>query len=150
MTASDGKPAGDSLDITSDLENVRRARRWVSDRLETAGYPGEMVADILLAVGEALTNIVRHAYGGRPGQPIHLRLTLGPDAVEIALGDESPRSFDARAVSAPRPEDLAEGGYGLHLIHTLMDDVRYTRAGNGGTVVHLLKQVPLEPRKAAS
>jgi serine/threonine-protein kinase RsbW len=150
MRASDGKPTSASLDIASDLQNVRHARRWISDRLEAAGYPGDMIADILLAVGEALTNIVRHAYRGQPGHPIHLRLTLGPEAAEIALGDESPRPFDVSTVSAPRPEDLAEGGYGLHLIHTLMDDVRYSRGEGGGTVLHLTKRAPGGRRKAAS
>lgn len=150
MTASDRTPAGDSLDIVSDMESVRRARQWVAERLEAAGYPEEMVGDILLAVGEALTNVVRHAYGGRSGQPIHLRLDLGPEAAEVALGDEAARPFQITAVSAPRPEELAEGGYGLHLIHALMDGVRYSRAASGGTVLHLFKRVPAEPRKAAS
>jgi serine/threonine-protein kinase RsbW len=150
MTAPDGRPVAASLEITSDLQEVRRARAWLLDRLAAAGYPRDMIGEILLAVGEALTNVVRHAYGGQPGHPIHLRLALDPEAVEISLQDESPRSFPVPGYSAPRPEDLAEGGYGLHLIHSLMDGVRYLPGEQGGTTLCLVKRVPPARRSAAS
>ena len=102
--------------------------------------------DIDLAVEEASTNIVRHAYGtDHPGN-ILVSVEAADDAVCITLTDWG-RPFNA-SDSLPLDPDAsvearAEGGMGLHLIHRLMDEVtRHTADEPGGpNVLVLCKQM---------
>lgn len=80
----------------------------------------ELRAQLVLAVDEACTNVIRHAYGGPCRAPIELRLSCGDDALRIELRDYAP-CVDPATV---RPRDLGEcrpGGLGLALIDHVMD-----------------------------
>ena len=54
-------------------EAVRHLRRWVEELCAAAGATKRQRADIALAVSEALTNVVVHAYVGRPSGPMRIR-----------------------------------------------------------------------------
>ncbi len=108
------------------LENLRKVSEFVRDIGRQLRLTEEVLFDIDLAVEEASANIVGHAY--RPGQAgdILLRVETTGDIVRITLTDwglpfdpESVTPFDVRATVEAR----AEGGGGLQLIHSLMDDV---------------------------
>ena len=136
----------DELRIEATIENVRRISEFVRDMGQRLRLTEDTLFDIALAVEEASTNIVRHAY--RPGQAgdILLRVETIDDFVRITLIDwglpfdaDNARPFD---VDAP-VETRAKGGTGLHLIHSLMDDVvRETASAPGGpNVLVLCKQM---------
>ncbi len=104
-----------------------------------------MLFDIDLAVEEASTNIVRHAYQrGRAGD-IQVRMEAVGDDIRITLTDWG-QSFEADAaylaVDVP-VEVRAEGGMGVLLIHKLMDEVtRATAAASGGpNVLTMVKHI---------
>ena len=85
-----------------------------------------------LALDEAVSNIVRHAYGGGPGE-IGLRLGRIEGDVWIELWDEGP-AFDPTDAPAPRLEgalaDRADGGMGIHLMRRVVDELQYRREGS--------------------
>ena len=88
--------------------------------------------DLELALEEALVNIFSYAYPEKPGF-VGLTCRVTPSHLVILIEDEG-QPFSV--VSATTPDitaDLLErkiGGLGVHLIKSLMDDVRYRRAGN--------------------
>ena len=100
---------------------------------------------VVLAVDEALTNIIRHAYLGSVERPIEasFRRIHAPkngkagDALEIVLEDRgakvNPKSMCGRAL-----EDVRPGGLGLHFIRESMDRVEFSRK-KGRNLLRLVK-----------
>jgi len=104
--------------------------------MESLGFSDEHNRAIIRAVDEAVSNIMRHAYHGRPDQPIEVycnrlerRANGEPEmGVEILLFDCGP-AVDTTKIQ-PRPlEEIRPGGLGLHIIRGSMDTVEYKRAG---------------------
>lgn len=85
-----------------------------------------LVYNIELAVHEACANIVEHAYAGLPGR-INVTFTLReePRYLMVDLEDNG-RSFDITTVAKPDLSQPHTGGYGLFLVHRLMDSVSYS------------------------
>jgi serine/threonine-protein kinase RsbW len=87
------------------------------------------IYNVQLAVHEVCANIIEHAYGGQEGGRIVAALTItkAPCSIVIDLLDTG-QAFTLERVQAPEPETLQEGGYGLFLVHTLLDEVAYIPA----------------------
>jgi serine/threonine-protein kinase RsbW len=119
-----------TLRISSDHAGARKARRWLAEALSRGGHSRDFIAESVLATGEVLTNVIRHGYGNRPDQPIDVRLDLEPERVLIVVSDVA-APFRPRAGVPPEPQVLAEGGYGLHVVHRLMDEVHYETDARG-------------------
>jgi PAS domain S-box-containing protein len=138
------------LEIRSDLTDLRRARAFVRDfsRSVPEGFLDEdEVAGLELAVNEAVSNIMKHAYHGRADQWIALEADALPDRVSIRLhylGD----SFDPTKVRPPALDGSRESGFGLYLIAKSVDDIRYSRDERGRNCVALIKMLnPQRTRK---
>ena len=130
----------DTLLITSELARIGDARRWATGHAARAGLSQDDLWAVELALGEALANVIRHAYGGRTDEEIRIALTIDAERLVIEIRDSAP-PFAREAVPVPAQtlDSVGTGGYGLQLIDELMDDVLYTAAGNGG----LLRMVKL-------
>jgi serine/threonine-protein kinase RsbW len=108
--------------------------------LEAGGVDSADLNGVELAVHEVCTNIVEHAYAGMPGGDIAVALTLETKEGEprraqsqastrrlvVELQDTG-RPFDPQAAPAVNLDLPQEGGYGLYLAQTLLDEVRYER-----------------------
>jgi serine/threonine-protein kinase RsbW len=121
----------DVLVITSELERIREARGWLTRHAENEGIPVGVVWEIELAVGEALSNVIRHGYSGQANLKIELRLTIDEEKLELEIHDTA-RPFARNSVPPPPLGTASTGGYGLHLIDELMDEVEYARREDGG------------------
>jgi serine/threonine-protein kinase RsbW len=127
-----------SMRFIGALDQVTAAREWVGERLREAGIPAREVDAVQLAVSEAATNVMRHAYEGKYPAAFELDLRVDAERITVLLRDEG-RPFAPDGVGAPDPEALAESGYGLFLIESLMDEVTYT-PGAAGTELRLSKR----------
>lgn len=125
-------------EFASDAAQLAELRGLVRDscRAAWAGAPEETVGHVELAVQEAATNILRHAYAGAPG-PIRLELAAGPDRLDVLLTHDG-RDFDPTAVPPPAFDGSRAGGFGVYLIHTCMDRVTYLH-GDGRRGVRMTK-----------
>lgn len=89
---------------------------------------------IVLAVDEALANVIRHSYHGRTDGLMELECRETADGLEITLldnGDAPDRSkICAREIDCDRP-----GGLGTHIIKNVMDQVSYERSPEGNRFV---------------
>ena len=134
----------DELRVEAVLGNVRRIGDFVREVGRRLRLTDDALFDIDLAVEEASTNIVRHAYGPDHAGDILVQVAAADDTVRITLTDwglpfntEDMMPLD---VGAP-VEARTKGGMGLHLIHKLMDDVtRRTASSPGGPNVLVLSK----------
>jgi serine/threonine-protein kinase RsbW len=88
----------------------------------------ETLGDLKLALTEACSNSVRHAYANGEGT-VEIRYELHPDRLVIEVVDDG-EGFDP---SAEREEgdDLVEGGLGIAIIRSIADELEIG-AGAGG------------------
>ena len=94
-------------------------------RVAGVGTTGLVGDEMKLAVHEAVANLIEHA-GLAPEAEIVVRLEMGPQGIVVEI-EAGGRPFDPGQIepSPPAPEELLEGGYGLHLIHCLTDSIDY-------------------------
>ena len=91
----------------------------------------ETLADLKLAITEACSNAVRHAYPAGEGF-VTIRYELEPDRIAIEVGDEG-TGFDTEGRGElPALGDLNEGGLGIAIIRSVADELELG-AGPAGT-----------------
>jgi serine/threonine-protein kinase RsbW len=120
-------PALDSdirLTLPARPENVAVVRHVLGALAEALRLPDDVIADMRLAVTEACTNVVRHAYEGDDGG-IDVVVRPRGDALEVVVSD------GGRGVG-PSP-DTAGPGLGLPLIAALADNVEIERRRGCGS-----------------
>ncbi len=96
-----------------------------------------------LAVVEALTNVCRHAYAGVEPGPLVLEVRREDNQLVAVVRDRGP-DFDPLAkgkVEMPDPADLAEGGYGLAILASVMDEIRHRYDPSTGNELTLVKRM---------
>jgi serine/threonine-protein kinase RsbW len=109
--------------VSSSLPDLRRAVPG------TLGDVSEdVVADVLLALDEAVSNAVRHGSGA--GEPVMVTVEADGEWIEMSVRDSGPTSRLPRLPAEPPPV-LHTGGRGLWLILQLVDEVRLQRVGAG-------------------
>jgi serine/threonine-protein kinase RsbW len=81
----------------------------------------ELLADLKLALTEAASNSVRHAYADKKTGVVEISYELHPDRLVIEVTDEG-EGFDP-AEAAGHPDDLTEGGLGIAIIRAIADEV---------------------------
>jgi anti-anti-sigma factor len=127
--------------FTSDPGQLAELRGLVRDACRTSwadGTDDEALSRVELAVQEAATNILRHAYRGDHTGAIRMELTAGPDALDLRLLHEG-ADFDPTAVPPPAFDGSRAGGFGVYLIHQCMDHVCYIHGETGRRGVRLVK-----------
>lgn len=129
----------DELTIPSRVECIDDARRWVSERLRAGGIPEDPIADVELALTEALANVIEHAYEGAPDREIRLGVEVAGDGAAVRVRDWG-RAADPGAFVGRDLDDPGEGGYGVFLMQELMDDVQREHPPDGGTLLILVKR----------
>ena len=127
--------------------------RGAMERLtEIFGFNPPECRSITLAVDEALTNVMRHSYGGRVDRLIEMEIRRIPgraaanrgDGLEILLLDRGPAINPAK-LRGRELDDIKPGGLGLHFIRQSMDTVVFKRMGKANQL-RLVKylQMPKE------
>lgn len=100
--------------------------------------------NVLLALQEMVTNVLRHAYEGDEQRPIEVVFTASEESFDMELRDQGP-AFD------PLQHDVTEllgdesipttaGGFGIHIAKLVMDEVAYERR-DGWNVLRMTKLV---------
>jgi len=120
--------------MPSDPQYLPMARTAVSALAAAIGGDEAECRAITLALGEALANVIRHAYHDRPDGVIELECRESADGLEITLldsGDAPDRSkICSREVGCNQP-----GGLGTHIIKNVMDTVCYQECSTGNQFV---------------
>ncbi len=122
---------------------IRLTLSGISSRM---GYTYEEIEDLKIAVSEACTNAVQHAYDENETGEVVIGFGLYEDKLEIMVAD-SGKSFNfietknelGPYTPSSTEAQLAEGGLGLYLIEALMDEVRVL--DHSGVIVMMVKHL---------
>jgi serine/threonine-protein kinase RsbW len=124
-------------------------RAFVANQARQTGFDEEEIAKIEVAVGEACSNIAKHAYAPDPTRPVRIRdprirlvVRGGPDRLVIELHDHG-RRFDFanyRPTDIDRSlRDMDAGGYGIAIIRRFIDEVQYSSNDPAGNTLRMVK-----------
>jgi serine/threonine-protein kinase RsbW len=143
MTAAHASPETDSrsvlLTIPAKAEYITLGRLALTGLSRLHPLGDEMLADLKLALTEACSNSVRHAYPQGDGQ-VEIRYELHRDRLVIEVADDG-EGFDHRAVEDDGDE-LVEGGLGIAIIRALADEFELGTKGEGrGSRLRFVKRL---------
>jgi serine/threonine-protein kinase RsbW len=114
--------------VKSRTENLSEIREFIYSTAQDIGVSKEVIDDIILAVDEACTNIIKHAYKYYPEGEIVIKLKYNLHKFTIIIIDHG-ASFEPDTVPEPDLEKYYEqrkvGGLGMYLMKRLMDEVKY-------------------------
>jgi anti-anti-sigma factor len=139
----------DSITLPADLEALAKISAFITDAAELAGLDERATWQVQLAVDEAATNVIQHAYDADDPGDLTLSWACTSDRFTITLRDYG-RQFDPGAVPEPditSPlEERQVGGLGIYLITRLMDEVRFDFHPQQGNVLTMVKYILAGPR----
>ena len=108
------------IKVPSDPKYLSVIRAVTAKVGELSGLSDRAVEDVKLAVDEACSNVIRHAYGGDPTRSILIKFKKTEVGFEVLIEDEGlkarPGSIKGRSLDDVRP-----GGLGIHLIRRAFD-----------------------------
>jgi anti-sigma regulatory factor (Ser/Thr protein kinase) len=126
--------------MSSDVRFLSAMRHTIGNLTMELGWSDSESRAITLAVEEALTNKIRHAYRNRSNGRIEFEFRTEPDALVFRLTDRGEAPDPARICARER-DSLEPGGFGTHIIRDVMDKVVY-QTGEEGNQLVLTKYLP--------
>ncbi len=129
-----------SQELLSVAHECKKGRQFFEEWSLTAGFPDLERGRIVLAVDEAVTNIIRHTYKGEPGKPIILSAEIKDDHLHLRLRDYGP-PVDKAKLKGRELEDVKPGGLGLLLLQSIFSTVEHIPLADGNEW-HLAKPLP--------
>ena len=129
-----------SVTIKSHPRHLAEVRQFVRGVAAEAGASEDVTFKCVLAVDEAVANIIRHAYDGDETQDIVIHAEHNRDMIEFRLRDFGHQS-DTRTFKSRDLADIRPGGLGCHLIAQGFDLVSYNTDLPSGTELRLVKRL---------
>lgn len=134
------------LKLTGPMDHLRLVWQTGETLLESVVFqedPEGNRYNVLLALQEMVTNVLRHAYELDESKPVEVVFQLSEDLLQVELRDQGP-AFDplAHEGGAFAGEEMPTecGGFGIHIARLVMDRVEYSRV-DGWNVLRLAKDV---------
>ena len=145
--------ADDQLNLRGRLAELSLVWPWIDSLAAEYALPSSVQFAIQLCLEEALSNVIRHGYGGESYRPlrIHFRAIPGKE-ISFAVEDGAPHfnpleTGDEKPASAPQTlEDLIPGGQGVSLMRRFAGALDYEPLveGNRLTLTFPLAQNTME------
>jgi serine/threonine-protein kinase RsbW len=109
------------LTIPAKAEYITLSRLALAGLSRVRAFPDETLADLKLAITEACSNSVRHAYGDGEGH-VDISFELRDDRLIVEVADDG-SGFEHDAAPTDGDDELAEGGLGIAIIRSVADEV---------------------------
>jgi serine/threonine-protein kinase RsbW len=138
---TNGSAATVRLTIPARAEYITLCRLALTGIARVRDLSDEVLADLKLALTEAASNSVRHAYSGEDDAGVvEISYELRPDRLVIEVTDAG-AGFDPAEAVGP-PEELSEGGLGIAIIRAVADEVEIgTQPGGRGSRLRFEKEL---------
>jgi len=131
-----------TLHVGADLQNLAVVRDFVQQTAESLDVDRRLVDDVVLAVDEAVSNIIIHGYKGQSGW-IDLEISRENNTLMVSLRDQAPE-FDPTMVADPDLtlplKERNPGSLGIYLIKKMVDQIIYEPVPQGGNHLVLIKK----------
>jgi serine/threonine-protein kinase RsbW len=118
---------------------VPAARALAEQTLRDARVEPEVIDELSLALSEACTNVVRHAWGDE----YRVDVRLDGDTCTIVVEDDGFGFVPPVTPEMPPPE--ADSGRGLALMTALVDELDVSSSSSGGAIVTMVRKVDVAP-----
>jgi len=132
------------LKVKAKLENLAVIGNFVAEAMKQLSVE-QQTFQVQLAVDEACTNIIQHAYSGESEKSIRILCSMSGNDLVIKIRDWG-KPFDPDSVSPPDTEsELFErklGGLGIFLMRQMMDEVRYVFHARRYNELIMIKHLP--------
>ena len=132
------------LRIHARPDQLPQAREAVAQVADALGFPESDRCHVVLALDEALANVIKHGYGSPCSEPIDIHIAQverdGRMGVRVTLRDFG-RQVEPSAIHGRDLDDVRPGGLGVHIIRSVMDEVTYEQATEGGMRLTMTKWV---------
>ena len=126
------------LRIPAKPEYITLCRLALTGLAQLRAMSEETIADLKLALTEAVSNSVRHAYGAHGGH-VEITYELRPDRLGIEVVDDG-EGFDPDEAPSFEGGELSEGGLGIAIIRTIADEFEIrSRPGARGSRLRFAK-----------
>ena len=141
--AHTGRPAK-RIALPGTPDSLPAVRRLVVDTAEECGFNPEDVAKIEMAVGEACTNVIEHAYRTQPLRlEIEVEVQSFPDRLEVTIFDYSTINFPIDDAAGLGIDEYIETerrrGLGLYIIRSFVDHLEHRFVCGQGNELRLVK-----------
>jgi anti-sigma regulatory factor (Ser/Thr protein kinase) len=131
------------LSIPSDPKYLCLLRSVVENMLRCMEFSDTERTRTVLALDEAVTNIIRHSCGCDPDIKVDvlLKSTDLELIVEVRDFGDCGADFDITKTNAKVTKDVTPGGFGVNIIKTVMDSVEYTSSKERGNLLVMRKKI---------
>lgn len=131
------------LSVKASTENLSVVRNALEKFALLCGANVKAVFDLQLAVDEAFTNIIKHAYNNDESQEVRITMFEENGRIVVQLSDNG-KGFDVTNYQKPdvesRIKQKKRGGVGVYLMTKLMDEVSFNKQ-KGANVITLAKHL---------
>ena len=138
------------LEVKAHLENLAVMDDFVAESMKQLGMKNDVTLQVRLAVSEACTNIIQHAYSGESEELIVILCSMSGNDLVIEIRDWG-KPFDPDSVPQPDTEsellERKEGGIGIFLLRQMMDDVRYVFRAERYNELRMIKHIHQEDQE---
>jgi serine/threonine-protein kinase RsbW len=124
------------LEFPGVLESLGEVAEFVQQSCRAVKAPmltDDFIRNIGLVSSEAVTNAIRHGTSFE-GEPLAVTVEVSDELFSLRVIDHGP-GFDLDAVTHPDLDQPAEGGYGIYIIKSLMDEVSYIQGDSANELV---------------
>ncbi len=141
QTAGDGEAHRKAVILTvpSQPRYLYVIRSALHPLILEAGFTKKDARKIVLAVDEACSNIIKHAYGGDPGGTITMTVEDAREDFTVKLRDLG-KKVDASKIAPRDLDDIRPGGLGSHFMKAVFDTVFFDTTLGEGTLLTLVKR----------
>ncbi|WP_300463995.1 ATP-binding protein [Desulfobacula sp.] len=127
--------------VRSHPRNLKRIRRVITDALSKTDLSKKESTNIILAVDEACSNIIKHSYKNDHNRTIDLTIRQETHRIIISVLDDGIQ-FDIDSIEARKMDEIKPGGLGIYIIQQVMDTVEYSHTPEGFNKIKMVKQIP--------
>jgi len=130
-----------SVRIPSQPDCLKLVRNAITQAAQMCECNEEMTHDVVIAVDEALQNVIRHAYDNRPEGDIRVSIRRTGENFVVLIRDYAD-TIDTSKVQPRELDDLRPGGLGTHFMREMMDEVSFlSPPEDKGNLLRLVKRI---------
>ncbi len=141
------------IKIPSQTDDLEVIRNFVAGVAKKVGFDGDEVNKIELAVDEACTNVIEHAYQYDMKKNIDVAIKIDYNKFTVVVTDRG-KGFNMQDVEIPDMKrylaEIRVGGLGIYLMKQLMDEVDYHTEPGVKNEVRMVKYLLKDGRKKKS
>ncbi|NQW00605.1 MAG: SpoIIE family protein phosphatase [Rhodospirillales bacterium] len=130
-----------NLEVPSQPDRLKLVRNAIAQAALFTDCSDETAQDVVIAVDEALQNVIRHAYSNQPDGKIKVTVSRTTENLIILIRDYA-ETINIETVQPRDLDDIRPGGLGTHFMREVMDEVSFLPPPDGqGNLLKLVKRI---------